>query len=149
MTANKIYPELDPRALEPQSAIAEQLAWRDQRLQNIEALAFPKTTYKEGEEDGDYYCDECSHLRAVGDYVTSSLAAENARLTRELAAAQASLDQLPDKFSLIVFYNAGMALEECSTALTVARRVLEEAETDRYEAARTAAAGTRLAPKEE
>ena len=55
-----------------------------------------------------------------------------ARLRLELAAAKAALNGLPERFSHSVFVAAGLPLEHASRALTVARRVLEDAETERF-----------------
>ena len=46
-------------------------------------------------------------------------------------AKQAALDDLPDRFSLSVFVNAGLPLEMASLALMAARRVLADAESRR------------------
>ena len=60
------------------------------------------------------------------------------RLRQDLATLQAShdslvaeLNSLPEHFSLIEFVDAGLPLAQASTALTVARRVLENAEASR------------------
>jgi hypothetical protein len=40
------------------------------------------------------------------------------------------LESLPERFSLSVFHNAGLCLQDASTALLVARRILEDAENE-------------------
>ena len=68
--------------------------------------------------------------------VTHTCAVENgclacAAMIERWKAKQAALDDLPDRFSLSVFVNAGLPLEMASLALMAARRVLADAESRR------------------
>lgn len=51
------------------------------------------------------------------------------RVTRYVPADE--IDQLPEHFCLAKFVDAGLSLEDASTALLVSRRILEDAERAR------------------
>ncbi len=79
--------------------------------------------------EGAHLPDRCTMQPDILHHLLRIFEEAQARLNRASNNAK-MLESLPDRFSLSAFHNAGLSLEASSTALYVARRILEETENE-------------------